>query len=228
MAQEHFFTGFTGETIDFLWELRMNNHKEWMEENRERYHDVLKEPFDLFAKELTECFLQNHKNLSMEYSVSRINRDVRFSKDKSPYKAIKWMVLREPLAVGERWQTRPVLYFELRPEGFACGMGIYAAKSAYMQAFRRKIDEMPKRFERLVKEIAKYAEFEVQGENYKRNMGKEEYNSEIMAWYQKKTLGLEAFFQINDILFERELLKTILAEWEKILPMYLFLREISV
>ena len=40
------FEGFTAETIDFLWELRMNNSREWMEENRDRYKRVLKEPID--------------------------------------------------------------------------------------------------------------------------------------------------------------------------------------
>ena len=43
------FEGFRPETIDFLWELRMNNSKEWMEQNRDRYKEVLKEPFDAFA-----------------------------------------------------------------------------------------------------------------------------------------------------------------------------------
>lgn len=43
------FEGFTAETIDFLWELRMNNSREWMEENRDRYKRVLKEPFDSLA-----------------------------------------------------------------------------------------------------------------------------------------------------------------------------------
>lgn len=226
--EQQVFTGFTAETIDFLWELRMNNHKAWMEENRERYHQVLKEPFNLLSKELTAKFSQKHKDLPMEFSISRINRDVRFSKDKRPYKAIKWVVLREPLAVGERWQTRPVLYFELRPEGFACGMGVYDAKPAYMQVFRKKIDEMPERFERLAKQTAKYKEFVIQGENYKRPKGKGGYSSVVMEWYQKKTLGLESFFEIQDVLFQEELVKIILKEWEKLLPMYLFLREISV
>ena len=45
------FEGFTAETIDFLWELRMNNSREWMEENRDRYKRVLKEPFDSLAAE---------------------------------------------------------------------------------------------------------------------------------------------------------------------------------
>ena len=46
------FEGFTAETIDFLWELRMNNSREWMEENRDRYKRVLKEPFDSLAAAL--------------------------------------------------------------------------------------------------------------------------------------------------------------------------------
>ncbi|WP_286030409.1 DUF2461 family protein [Anaerotignum lactatifermentans] len=52
------FTGFTPETIDFLWELRMNNNKAWMEENRERYRTVLKEPFDALSVALTKKFLE--------------------------------------------------------------------------------------------------------------------------------------------------------------------------
>ena len=48
------FEGFKPETIDFMWELRMNNSKEWMDANRERYKEVLKEPFDVFAADLAE------------------------------------------------------------------------------------------------------------------------------------------------------------------------------
>ena len=55
------FTGFTPETIDFLWELRMNNNKAWMEENRERYRTVLKEPFDALSAALTKKFLEKKK-----------------------------------------------------------------------------------------------------------------------------------------------------------------------
>ena len=48
------FEGFKPETIDFMWELRMNNSKEWMDQNRERYKEVLKDPFDALAEELAE------------------------------------------------------------------------------------------------------------------------------------------------------------------------------
>ena len=77
------FEGFTAETIDFLWELRMNNSREWMEENRDRYKRVLKEPFDSLAAALVAESIA-FGGREMKCSVSRINRDIRFSKDKSP------------------------------------------------------------------------------------------------------------------------------------------------
>lgn len=46
------FEGFTAETIDFLWELRMNNSREWMEENRDRYKRVLKDPLIALRRRL--------------------------------------------------------------------------------------------------------------------------------------------------------------------------------
>ena len=149
------FTGFTPETIDFLWELRMNNNKAWMEENRERYRTVLKEPFDALSAALTKKFLEKKNVPQMDFSISRINRDVRFSKDKSPYKARKWMVLKEPMTKAEQWKFRPVFYFEVMPEGYEYGMGFYEGRPAYMQAFRKKVDAAPDAFERLVKDTAK-------------------------------------------------------------------------
>lgn len=220
------FTGFTPETIDFLWELRMNNHKEWMMENKERYHRVLKEPFDALSKELAEKFLSEETAYQMDYSVSRINRDVRFSKDKSPYKARKWMVLKEPMSKAEEWKGRPVFYFELMPEGFEYGMGFYEGKPAYMQAFRKKVDAAPEIFQRLAEDAARHKEFMLYGEEYKRPMGKGNYNPAVMAWYRKKTFGLTASHPVEEILFQRELIDFVVAQWKKLLPIYGFLREI--
>lgn len=221
------FTGFTPETIDFLWELRMNNNKEWMAENRERYQRVLKEPFDALTKELRERFLEGKKDLQMEASISRINRDVRFSKDKSPYKARKWMVLKEPRMTSQQWSGRPVFYFELMPERFEYGMGFYEGRPAYMQAFRKKVDAAPEIFQRLAEEAAAQKEFALYGEDYKRPMGKGGYSPEVMAWYGKKTFGLTASYEIGEILFQPELVDQVVAGWEKILPMYRYLREIE-
>ena len=127
------FEGFLPETIDFLWELRMNNSKEWMDQNRDRYKAVLKDPFDQFAADLAEqsplfC------GKKMNYSVSRINRDIRYSKDKSPYRSCRWVVLYDEKLRGTEWKLRPTFYFELQPEGFIHGLGMWCAKPVFLPA----------------------------------------------------------------------------------------------
>ena len=51
------FTGFTPETIDFLWGIRMNNNREWFQEHKKQYVDTLYEPMKALAKELEPEFL---------------------------------------------------------------------------------------------------------------------------------------------------------------------------
>ena len=123
------FEGFPKEYIDFLWELRMNNNAEWFNENRERYNSLIKEPMKLFSDEMTERLNKDGMGETFYPAISRANRDIRFSKDKSPYKDRKWVVFN----YGEgRWQRKSCFYFEIAPEGWSCGMGFYEAESEYM------------------------------------------------------------------------------------------------
>ena len=124
------FEGFKPETIDFLWELRMNNSKEWMEQNRDRYKEVLKDPFDAFAAELEELSPM-FCGEKAKFSVSRINRDIRYSKDKSPYRPNRWVVLYDEKYRGTEWKEHPSFYFELMPEGYSHGLGMWCAKPAF-------------------------------------------------------------------------------------------------
>lgn len=222
------FTGFTPETIDFLWQLRMNNHKAWMAENRERYQTLLKEPFDALSYQLYTRFTAEHPEFPVDYAVSRINRDVRFSKDKSPYKPRKWVVLKEPGTTAQQWKERPVLYFELMPEGYVCGMGFYDSKPQYMRALRKRIDAAPQIFARLAQDMAEHQEFVLYGDPYKRPMGTKEYQPVVMDWYQRKSLDLVTESGIDDLLFSADLIPAILQRWETMLPIYAFLRKTEI
>ncbi|WP_286030408.1 DUF2461 family protein [Anaerotignum lactatifermentans] len=106
---------------------------------------------------------------------------------------------------AEQWKFRPVFYFEVMPEGYEYGMGFYEGRPAYMQAFRKKVDAAPDAFERLVKDTAKMKEFVLYGDSYKRPMGKGDYSPAVMDWYQRKSLGLTASREIDDLLFSPEL-----------------------
>ena len=87
------FSGFSDEMCRFFIELRFNNNKEWFGANRDRYTKLVKEPMDAFAAELNEALIKQTGVKTM-FSVSRINRDIRFTKNKEPYRDHRWVVFK--------------------------------------------------------------------------------------------------------------------------------------
>lgn len=89
----------TTECLHFLYDLSENNSKEWFDENRKRYEAVKKTLRNNF--ETVHELLKTHDDIELMH-VFRINRDIRFSKDKSPYKNHVGVhfVRRKPLLRG--------------------------------------------------------------------------------------------------------------------------------
>ena len=103
------FTGFTPESIDFLWGIRMNNNRDWFQAHKKQYTDTLYEPMKALGKELFQPFLDKPGNI---YKVSRIYRDQRMHPPE-PYKESLWICIRQDV---EWWAENPCLYFELNPD----------------------------------------------------------------------------------------------------------------
>ena len=80
------FTGFSPETIDFLWGIRMNNNRDWFQANKKQYVETLYEPMKALGKELFQPFVDKPGNL---LKVSRIYRDARLHHP-DPYKESLW------------------------------------------------------------------------------------------------------------------------------------------
>ena len=219
------FEGFTPETIDFLWELRMNNSKEWMEANRDRYKAVLKEPFDRLAEELA-ALSPTFCGEAARCSISRINRDIRYSKDKSPYRANRWVVLYDAKYRGTEWKEHPSFYFELLPEGYSHGLGMWCAMPAYLTAYRKKIESNPAAFERLAKKAEKDPLFRLQGEEYKK-IKNESLDPLSQIWYRKKEILVGADSGLEEIIFSPELPQYLAEEWSRLKGLYAFLGEIE-
>ena len=76
------------ETLNFLSELKDNNKKAWFDENRKRYQEARKEFVDFIEDLILEIskFDENIQGIDAKKTLMRINRDIRFSKDKTPYK----------------------------------------------------------------------------------------------------------------------------------------------
>ena len=125
------FTGFTPETIDFLWGIRMNNNRDWFLEHKKQYVSTLYEPMKALGKDLFAPFMEIPGTI---LKVSRIYRDARRLFGRGPYKDHLWLTLF-------RWDggdegARPALWFEITPDEWSYGMGFWCAKAAVMEQHR--------------------------------------------------------------------------------------------
>ena len=84
------FTGFTPETVDFLWGIRMNNNREWFLQHKKQYTDTLYEPMKALGQAVFQPFLEKPGNI---LKVSRIYRDARMHPPR-PYKESLWLCIR--------------------------------------------------------------------------------------------------------------------------------------
>ncbi len=125
-------------TFNFLKDLNKNNNKEWFEKNRKQYENA-KENFIQFAQELIIGFGKidaSIAHLEPKKSVFRINRDVRFSKDKSPYKTNMGLFLSK----SGKNATHAGYYFHLQPGACFIGGGLYMPMPDKLAKVRQEID----------------------------------------------------------------------------------------
>jgi uncharacterized protein (TIGR02453 family) len=137
------------ETLQFLTELAENNNKLWFDANRKRY-DIARSNFEAFAEQALAKVAQFEDlgDLKLKEVMFRINRDVRFSADKSPYKVNFSTVI----AKGGKKGNRAPYYFHLQPgESFLAG-GIYQPMPEQLQALRQELDYNGERFLAIINE----------------------------------------------------------------------------
>ncbi|MBX7206504.1 MAG: DUF2461 domain-containing protein [Bacteroidia bacterium] len=134
----------------FLTKLRKNNQKEWFDANRETY-ETLRQDWVKFTQEVinqSAAFDSDIKHLEAKKCIFRINRDVRFSKDKSPYKTNfgAWM------NKGGKKAESAGYYLHLEPGNCFLAGGVYMPAPAQLQAIRQEIDYNYPRFLKIIKD----------------------------------------------------------------------------
>jgi len=155
------FEGFSPETVDFLWGIRMNNNRDWFLEHKKDYVNYLYEPMKALGQDLFQPFLDRPGNL---LKVSRIYRDARLHHP-VPYKESLWICIRKDV---EWWAENPCLFFEIRPEGVSYGFILWRPKVSALETFRRDIAARPREFLDLIKKTEKATGIPVTAELYKR------------------------------------------------------------
>ena len=155
------FKGFSPETVDFLWGIRMNNNRDWFSEHKSDYVNHLYEPMKALGKALFTPFMERSGDL---LKVSRIYRDARMHPPE-PYKESLWICIRRDVPW---WGENPCLYFEINPDGIHYGFFLWKPKTAALEAFRRQISAKPDDFLKLVKKVEKAVGQPITAQCYKR------------------------------------------------------------
>jgi uncharacterized protein (TIGR02453 family) len=116
---------FTPDFLQFFIDLAPNNNKDWFDLNRKRYEKSIKDPFKHFVEHIIKEIAKSDdqfKGLEAKDCIFRINRDIRFSKDKTPYKMnVSAVVAPE----GKKSKAVNGVYFEFGPEHVRIYGGVY-------------------------------------------------------------------------------------------------------
>jgi uncharacterized protein (TIGR02453 family) len=136
--------------LKFLKDIAKNNNREWFEKNKPRYLDA-KQQFEDFLEALHKEFLKFDEGLAglnPRKLGFRIYRDVRFSKDKSPYK----VNMGAGFSPGGKMMQEPGYYIHLEPgKSFIAG-GMYMVTPENLAKIRQEIDYNPKSFLKILED----------------------------------------------------------------------------
>jgi len=152
---------FTPATLRFFKQLATHNNKEWFEAHRDDYETNVREPMRELVEELDVRFARFAPEIGGDpkRSMFRINRDIRFSKDKSPYKtnAGCWFHHRSASRkVGsEAAEGSAGFYFHLQPGKSFIGAGVWMPPRPQLTKLRDAIAEKPQAFGRMVQALPK-------------------------------------------------------------------------
>jgi uncharacterized protein (TIGR02453 family) len=138
------FSSFPKEGLQFLRSLKRNNKREWFQERKSIYETHIKRPMEELMAALTADIAEFAPEMVASPRLSRIYRDVRFSKDKSPYKTYVAVGTGLPKHEGARY------YLHIAAEELFIGGGIYMPTPEDLSAVRNHIAANPKSFIKLV------------------------------------------------------------------------------
>lgn len=219
------FTGFMPETLAFFAAVKFNNNREFFNDNREMFERAVKKPLIALAEEIAPAALEVDPAFDPRpaRAVSRIWRDVRFRRDKSPLRDYMWIGFRRQ---GEQRGESCGFYFDISAEGANWGCGYYQMQPEAMANLRRMIVEKPEKVRKILHAPGFAGQFELLGESYQRQYRPPEgMDDELGALYTKKNVYCEHHVADIDELMQPELAGRICEGFRAMKDFYYLLRE---
>lgn len=210
------FNGFTAESFEFMMAISFNNNREFFHDNHDWYMRSVRQPLLDLASELNETIEKIDPELERrpERMVSRINRDIRFSKDKSPYRDYMWIGVHK----GENKGAIPGLYVDMSANHVGWGMGFWEDNRALCDAHRRVMRNDPSAFEELISPLKERFGFGLRC--YKRMALPEMIPEALKDWYALRSFYAYREISPSGIALTPQLAQEVISDFELLTPLY--------
>ena len=234
MPQNEEFPGFSRELLDFYSGLKENNKKEWFDAHRDDYEKCVMEPARLFViamgERLRGVVPEIIADPRVNYSIFRINRDTRFSHDKTPYKTHLAVWFWE--GQGKRME-RPGFYFHAEPKKLFIAGGLYRFEQPFLDAYRRAVSDsfhgeaiagIIGAFDEEIKKDTSYTIYP--GEPLKKVPAGFDSNHERVDLLRYRGLSFCWENEIPEEFYSRKIIEFALKRFQKMVPLHLWFLEV--
>ena len=215
------FDGFSQDALTFLADLKANNNRAWFNDHKKSYEREIKGPAKYFCEEMG-LSLEKLTGVAHRSKVFRINRDIRFSKDRTPYNAHLHISF---IPEGEGTHP-PHWFFGLEPMSLTIGVGTFAFEKQQLVDYRERVAGAEGKT--LAKVLAKLEKGGVRlgKTDLKRvpsSYGQDHPQAELL-----KRKGLSVWIDYNDTkpALGNTVIKTLTADFKKLKPVYDWLNEL--
>ena len=219
------FPGFPEETVRFFLDLRFHNETSWFHAHREAYETYVRKPFSEFIEAMTPTVMRIADDMETRPNkcLARINRDIRFTRDKSPYRDHMWMLFRR---AGEEREHAVMYWFELSPEVVEWGVGFWGYNRPAMDALRERMVKKPAEVRRVLRRCGIPDEtLHIYGDRYKSMKPPAGMSADLAMLYPCKEIYVKRVGVPLAESYRPEIIDRVSEDFLRLKPLYLLLRQ---
>lgn len=218
------FNGFSYETFEFFMAIQFNNNRPFFQNNRDWYLRAVREPCLALADAVADAVELIDPDLERRPHrvLSRINRDIRFTRDKSPYRDCMWLAFRR---LGEERKTTLGLYVDIRATCISYGMGVYLENRELMASLRTFIEKSPDEF--LSAYLPLSEDFSLFAPPNRRIHIPDDLPDALHPWYTAKNFYLERSTEDHELILSEKLADEINQGFLRLKPLYEIIRTLQ-
>lgn len=209
---------FSQRSVDFLFENRLHDNREWFNEHREDYRIYVTEPMKELILELAPTILKIDPLIEINPArISRLYRDMRLHPD-SIFRDHIWYTFSR---TREQYHALPGFYFSIGAAGISYGCGYYCASAGSMNTLRSLMLAGDDSFRQAFLAVEKQKTFSLYGDMYKRSKFPDQ-PEELRRWLDRKGIGLSCDTNDPGVMFSEKLAKKVASDFRRIAPFYDF------